>query len=460
MRFKGTLALLVIFAALGGYVYYSDFYNKEERQKQEDAKKRLFGGEAQDIAELTLEYDGKTATAVRKGENEWQITSPAGLEADPDAWNQLATSFVQLQKDQVVSAEKTDLAPYGLEKPAIAVSAKVKDGAAQGVLIGSENPKKDFNYARRTDNDEVFLVASYETGSFKKKIDDLRNKKVLDFESDNIDRIRISANGRPDIEMEKAGMDWLIKKPVDTAADPGEVLSLLSSIQFSRAAAFADEGVDVKASGIENPGAKITLHDQKAGADRVLAFGKSPETDKYYAKDLSRPSIFILGTEIIEKTRRPLLDWRDKSVVKFGDGGTMAIDEIDVIRGTEKLSLKKGEDSEWTLSDGRKAQQSKISEMLGALVSERALAITDSPGAAAAYGLDKPRVEVVLREHGNETAALRFGKDSAKPDGVYVKSANPAILTVSKDLYAKFNVGAESLIDNQPGKEASPSDSK
>jgi hypothetical protein len=460
MRFKGTLALLVIFAALGGYVYYSDFYNKEERQKQEDAKKRLFGGEAQDVTEITLQYEGTTVTGVRKGENQWQITNPAGLEADPDAWNQLATSFVGLQKDQVVSTEKTDLAAYGLDKPLTAVNAKLKNGTAQGVLFGTENPKKDFNYAKRADNDEVFLVAVSETGSFKKKIDDLRNKKVLDFESDNIDAIRISAAGKPDIEMQKSGMDWLIKKPVEAGADAGEVSSFLSSIQFSRAAAFADDKVDARAAGIENPTAKITLHDQKAGADRVLAFGKSPETDKYYAKDLSRPAIFILGTEILDKTRMSLLEWRDKSVVNLGEGGMTAIDEVDIVRGNEKLSLKRAESSDWTLSDGRKVQQLKISEMLGTLVAERALAINDSPGAAAAYGLDKPRVEVVLREKGKEVAMLKFGRDTTNPEGVYLKSTKPGILTVNKDLYSKFNVGAEGLLEGQSGAAAPSSDSK
>ena len=42
MRFKGTLVLLLVFAVLGGYVYFTEFYKKEEHQKQEEAKKRLF----------------------------------------------------------------------------------------------------------------------------------------------------------------------------------------------------------------------------------------------------------------------------------------------------------------------------------------------------------------------------------------------------------------------------------
>ena len=73
---------------------------------------------------------GGRLPAVRKGEKDWEITNPAGLEADSDTWDQLASSFVEIQKDLVVNSQKTDLAPYGLDKPAVVVSAKLKNGTA------------------------------------------------------------------------------------------------------------------------------------------------------------------------------------------------------------------------------------------------------------------------------------------------------------------------------------------
>ena len=41
MRFKGTAALFLAFVVLGGYVYFTEFRGKEERQKQEEAKKKV-----------------------------------------------------------------------------------------------------------------------------------------------------------------------------------------------------------------------------------------------------------------------------------------------------------------------------------------------------------------------------------------------------------------------------------
>ena len=455
MRFKGTLILLLVFAALGGYVYLTDFYGKEARDKQEEAKKRLFGGEAKDISELSLQNEGRTITAVRKGEKDWEITTPAGLEADPEAWDQLATTFVEVQKDAVVKTEKADLAAFGLDKPGIVVGAKVKDGKTQSVLIGAENPKKTFNYAKRADSEEVFLLPTSSTSSFKKTPTDLRNKKVLDFESDNIDVVRISSTGKPEIEIQKQGSDWSIKKPLETRADSGEVSSFLSAIQFSRASAFADEKVDAKAAGLDAPTVKVVLHDQKAGQDRTLLFGKSPEKDKHYASDAARPAIFILATEIIDKAKRPLEEWRDKSLVRFGEAGSSGIDQIDIVRGAERFSMKKT-GSDWAAADATKLQQTKVMEMLALIDSERALAFEDSPRSLARFGLDKPRLEVILQEKGKEIARLQFGSENTNPAGVYLKSsANPAIQIVKKELYDKLNVRQADVVE-APATPAAP----
>ena len=38
MRFKGTTILFLLFVVLGGYVYFTEFRGKEERQKKEETK--------------------------------------------------------------------------------------------------------------------------------------------------------------------------------------------------------------------------------------------------------------------------------------------------------------------------------------------------------------------------------------------------------------------------------------
>jgi len=446
MRFKSTLILFIVFLGLGSYVYLAEYRGRDEREKKEQAAKKVFQIEEKDVKEITLIYPDRTIAAVKKGEKQWEMTSPAGVEADPDEWDRLASNIAGVEKESTVASENADLAQFGLDKPSVTVRAKLADGRDIGLLFGAENPKKTFNYVKLDSSSEVFLSPSSWSGFFKKSVADMRNKKLLNFETENIDAIRIADAKGGEIALQKSGTEWMLKKPIEGRADDGEASSFLSSISFARAADFADS-VDAKTSGLDAPSIRITLHDSKAGADRTLLIGKAKETDKYYAKDASRPAIFVIEKEIPEKARRPLFDWRDKTIAKVASD---KVDEIEVIRGAEKFSAKKtGE--EWKLPDGRKLQGHRISSMISSLDFERARQIIDAPKALSAYGLDKPKMEVFFREAGKEVLSLKFGGNSKDPEGVYLKtSTSPAVVVAASTVSDSFNVKAEDLVESPP----------
>jgi len=446
MRFKGTTILFILFVILGGYVYFTEYRGKEERQKQEESKKKAFQVEQKDITEISLVYPDRTFSAVKKGERQWEITSPAGVQADSEEWESLASNIPQIDRSDTVAQNAQDLTSFGLKDPPIKVSAKTKDGKALEILFGGENPKKTYNYAKLGGSNDVFLTGSNWSKTFTKTVSDVRNKKLLEFETDDIDGVKIAENTK-ELEAQKSGENWQLRKPVDTRADSSEISSFVSSIRFGRAQSFPDAAVDAKAAGLDTPPLKVTLHDGKAKTDRVLLIGKSPEKDKYYARDASRDAIFIMDKEIPEKARRPLLDWRDKTIVKLDRD---KLEKIEIQRGSENVSLLKS-GSDWNLADGKKVQLDKVPGMLNALDFEKAKDIVDMPKALATYGLDKPKLEVSFREGSKDPVRVQFGSDSKTPEGIYLKSSDaPAVKVVSKDVFDKFNVKPEDIAEAPP----------
>jgi len=442
VRFRSTLILLVVFAALGGYVYFAEYRGHDEREKQEASKKKLFSEPLKDVTALSLTFPDHKMSAVKKDDKHWEFTEPQGLDADSEEWDMLVSSLSQIEKGGAVSAS-TNLAQYGLDKPVVEVTAKLKDGKSVGVLFGSENPKKSDNYAKLADSPDVFLSPVSGSKSFQKSLTDLRNKKVLEFALDDINSIRIE-DGKTLMEFQKSGMDWLIKKPLDLKADAEEISGFLSAIQSARATSFADSGLTLMSAGLAPVTTKVTLHDAKANTDKILSIGKSPETDKYYARDESRTAIMIINKDVPAKARRPLIDWRDRSIAHFDQG---SIDELEIVRGPEKISVRK-QGSDWKLADGRKAQMDKISSLLLAVEFERAQEIIDSPGNPSTYGLDKPRIEVTLRQAGKDVIGLKLGGPTRNPMGSYLKvSTNPAVMTVAEDFFAKFSLKADDLAE-------------
>src|SRR5262245_34350107 len=148
MRFKGTAILFLVFVVLGGYVYFTEFRGQEERQKQEEAKKKVFTVEDKDITEINLTYPDRTITGVKKGEKQWQITSPPGIEADSDEWEQLASNVPRIEREDTVAENAPELDQFGLKSPPVQVAAKTSDGKTLELAFGGENPRKTYNYAK------------------------------------------------------------------------------------------------------------------------------------------------------------------------------------------------------------------------------------------------------------------------------------------------------------------------
>src|SRR6266850_1700466 len=126
MKFKGTAILFLIFGLLGAYVYFFEVRGQEQRQKQEAAKKKAFQVDEKDITEISLIYPDRTITGVKKGDRQWQITSPPGVEADSDEWEQLASNIPKIEREDAVAQNVQDLSQFGLKDPAVKLAAKTK----------------------------------------------------------------------------------------------------------------------------------------------------------------------------------------------------------------------------------------------------------------------------------------------------------------------------------------------
>src|SRR5438105_9648910 len=118
MKFKGTAILFLLFGLLGAYVYFFEVRGQEQRQKQEEAKKKAFQVDEKDISEISLIYPDRTITGVKKGEKQWEITSPPGIQADPDEWQTLASNIPRIEREDTVAQNAQDLTAFGLKDPA------------------------------------------------------------------------------------------------------------------------------------------------------------------------------------------------------------------------------------------------------------------------------------------------------------------------------------------------------
>src|SRR4030042_4239480 len=128
MRFKGTLVLLIVCLALGGFLYFYEIKGGEERKKEKKAEKQIWKLEGKDIQQIDFIAADQHISAMRKGETGWTITAPRSLDADSDELNRLANSASNIQRDSVVDPNASNLEKFGLSPAKSSLKLKTRDG--------------------------------------------------------------------------------------------------------------------------------------------------------------------------------------------------------------------------------------------------------------------------------------------------------------------------------------------
>jgi hypothetical protein len=237
---RSTVLLLLAAAALGAFVWFYEIRGGEAREKAAAEAKRLFPGvESDAVSALAFRTsDGQDVRLEKRGE-EWRIAEPLDRLADDASADGMASSLAELASEAVIE-EPQPAAVYGLDAEDRIVRFRAGD-AEHELRIGKTTPVGGQTYAATgADAKPVYTVPTYRVSGFKKSLDDLREKRVLRFDRNAIQRIeaRWPPDGR--VVLEKEGEDWKLREPLAEDADGSTVETLLSDLSFLRADHFLD----------------------------------------------------------------------------------------------------------------------------------------------------------------------------------------------------------------------------
>jgi hypothetical protein len=485
MRFRGTVVLLLVCAAFGAYLY---FYEIKGGQKAETAKQeenRLWKVDSNAIQQLDLTTPDGHITAIRSGDKGWKITAPRQYDADSDELNRLAGSAADMSRESVLETDASNLSTFGLNPAQVALGFKTKDGKEYKIQFGINNPTGSSTYAAVPGKNQVFLVAGYTASTFNKKLNDLRNHNILNFEQFETQSVDLaSAKGK--IQLVKDNEKWWMQDKERMAADTSAVNSVLSELSTGKIKEFFDGNPDEYGSlGFDKPTADVRLILGKDKAIKHLLVGvekskllkkgekpkpepkKEKEANKegekkedkpaspelYIAKDESRPELFFVDKEFVDKLSKSPEDMRDKALASFQ---RWDIDNIVLTNSRGTFTFSRAADGgDWVLGDAKKKTKwDAVNGIMDAL-EKPVKGFVDNPGAPATYGFDKPSAHVILKQAGAVKLDCLFGKEAK--DGIYaqVKGESP-IKIADKDSLDKLNKAEADFIEPPPPAPAAP----
>ena len=434
---RSTLALLVVLIGLCAYIYF--VVSKKPAGGTDAAKERVFVSlDADKIDEIKVKSESGDNTTVKKANAAWQVTAPIAVKADETQTSAIATNLSTLEITRVVDENPGDLKEYGLDSPRVAIEFKASGDKTYGdyhrLFIGGKSPTGGDLFARRDGDKRVVLVAGYTDSIFNRSTFDLRDKTVLAFEREKIDRITASAGepGKTSIEFVKDGTDWKMTKPIAAIADYSAVDSLLSRVQMTAMKSIVTEQAtpaDLKKYGFDKPQGTFTV--SAGGVATSLVFGGKATGDDVYVRGGPRPMIGTADSGLLKDLQKSPDDYRRKEIFAFRAYTT---DRLELTRDGQTTVFEKVKAQGQTPEKWHRVSPNAgdpdgmgMENLMMKLESLRAAAFVDSP---AKTGLDKPSLTVYAKfEEGKKEQRVSFAK--AATDAYALVPGQPGAARIS-----------------------------
>jgi hypothetical protein len=409
---KSLVVLVVVLAGLGAYIYFVE--SKKPQEAAASLGPKIFSVRADAIDEITVKSASGDRTTLKKTNGRWQITDPVAVPADEAEISGLVTSLATADIVRTVDEKAGDLKQFGLADPRVDITFKAAGSAhAQRLLIGDKTATAGDLYAKLPNEKKVFLIAGSFDASFNRSTFDLRQKSVLTFDRDKVDRLTVQSAGKV-VELDRASGEWKIDKPYQAPADYGTVEGLIGRVQTAQMKAItSQDAVDLKPYGLDKP--EVSIAFGLGSSQATLIMGKKADASTVYAKDASRPMVFTVDSALLEDVNKPADQLRRKDVFQFRAFDAAA---IQVTRGSDTLAFEKttgqGKDAgeKWreTKPEARDVDPSAFDTFLTKLSNLRVQSFVDA-GPKTRTGLESPVMVVVVRsDEGRKEERVSFGR--------------------------------------------------
>jgi len=405
---RNTGILFLVAVVVVGGVWWSENVRKPEAADAEARAEQLFSDvDLEDVTFVVVETtDGREARIERR-DGAFRLVAPLDFAVDRATVDGIVGALAEA-KSQAVIESPQELSVYGLGEDA----TTIRFGAAgdEHVLrLGGKTPVGSNSYAAV--GEAVYTIPTYRATALRKSLADLREKRVLRFDRESIDRIELAWHGGA-VRLEREGEGWRMTAPVEDRADPGTVDGLLSDLGFLRAEGFVDEPAPDPELGLDRPvfEAKLTA---EAGGDaegedgpRVfhLLVGDDLGANQRVARG-AEAATYRIPAERLDDFPRTVAAYRYKEMARFvaSDAKQLELAFHDPEAGAHVVIAEHGEDG-WTsspevLAPGRVA---RIVAELSSLDGVDLIADSMDADALADLGLELPNVLLRVRGAGED----------------------------------------------------------
>ena len=446
-----TIVVVILLVIVGGYAYYVS----RQPAAQTPKLNTISAGDIQKIELRSRTRD----IVVERAKDGWRFVRPIQGEADRTAADSMADAIANLQITSTISENPGDLAPFGLQNPAVNIIVTTKDHRVlPAIMVGKDTPVGNSSYIKNEQKPGILLVANTFPSQVEKSVDDLRPRTLISFKADEIREVTLDSNTGVPLELLKRGDQWTIAKPKAYEADNSAVQQLLETVTNARVADFIDDNpTDLSKYGLANPSFRLTLYGGKSNAQESLLFGfRQPEPDKggLYVRrgEGNGQPVITVDSYVLNGINKNFDDLRDKTVLGLN---RTKVDHVMIVSPQYDETLARASGSKWSIisNDKTAAAETLVADSLLDQVHDlKASRIVEDPMTHPDhYGMVKPTLTLTAyAKDGKELGTLHVSRMEVTLNPANPSPENTGTGGPKKQNFAYATTGADSAVYEIP----------
>ena len=432
MNIKKPLIFLGIFILMMVFYYFYEYKGGQLRQEREELEKKaiVFSPDSLVSFQIVAIKEGLSAAdtvSLSMAQGRWQLNYPIAADADSQAVARLLSAAANASRNRVVEDSAGDLSMFGLKEPRLTFEVLPLDAETPlRLFLGNKNPTESYIYAANSELPlRVILLNSWVFSDLNKSPNDLRDKKVLHFETDQVDKLVLETAGNETLRLEREEGDWYMRAPLDAPADRDSVKAILKELEEAEADSFIDDPaeIDPKKSGLSPPVLTLKLFQENEQAVRLLYIGKRQSPDgPYYARREGAENVCLVEEELVNRLTPETSSLRDRRIMRTPKD---AITRFRLEHAGRIVAALKSEKGDWSLTqpDSTRADDSQVDGLLWDLKDLEAVSFVEKPELSLQRAFDNPflRLGYETDDSGAVAVELTFAGSPEQDSLVYVR---------------------------------------
>lgn len=441
MKFRGTVFVLVIAAALGGYVYWHEIRGGNQRQQRRIAAQKLLGIDRSQIEAIRITHSETLFELAKRGDA-WFLLQPVPTACDPVMISSFLDTLVEARREDDVG--RGDLARYGLDAPAARVEIVV-GGKTRLLLLGRINPLQTMVYLQLDDSKDVLLSTSSLLTYALNSSFGWRDKRMIDVAPEVVQKIsaRTILQGEFALLRDEQNV-WRVAGDVPWRADPVRAQSLLlRTAQLKAVGVAAENKADLARFGLGNRQFSIQVGGAGGSVLGDLVFGWADGSGSYFGIVPDKPEVFRVDGALVDLVVAMATDPRDHKALPPYD--PEKVTRIEARTPEDEFVLERRSAVRWVVRSSSRVDSTfalslgSISNLLTDLVT---LDLQEYPSVQpAASDFEPPVISVRLFEGGRPVSGIQIGRRDRQGVFTYARGWDePAAFLLSPGALLKLPI--------------------